>query len=71
MGKILIEAEPRITRVIPYVKDIPSVAAFYERFFGMRPLPAGAVEWFELTSCTGGCTIAPIRRARRKKAEPL
>jgi hypothetical protein len=28
MEKILVEAEPRITRVIPYVKDIPSVPLF-------------------------------------------
>jgi hypothetical protein len=29
---------PHITRIILFVKDIPTVAAFYERFFNMQPL---------------------------------
>jgi predicted enzyme related to lactoylglutathione lyase len=49
---------PPITRVILYVKDIPKVAAFYERFFGMRPLPGATNGWKELASSSNGCTIA-------------
>jgi catechol 2,3-dioxygenase-like lactoylglutathione lyase family enzyme len=49
---------PQITRVILYVRNIPKVAAFYQRVFGMRPLPGAAEGWLELAGPTGGCTIA-------------
>jgi len=49
---------PGIARVILYVRDIPKVAAFYERFFGLRPLPGSTEGWLELASPSGGCTIA-------------
>ena len=49
---------PQITRVILYVKDLPKVAAFYLRFFGMLPLPGATDGWLELASPAGGCTIA-------------
>ena len=51
-------AGPPITRIILYVKDIPKVAAFYQQFFGMRPLPGATEGWMELASAAGGCTIA-------------
>jgi catechol 2,3-dioxygenase-like lactoylglutathione lyase family enzyme len=49
---------PQIMRVILYVRDIPRVVAFYQRFFGMRPLPGATKGWVELASPGGGCTIA-------------
>ncbi len=49
---------PQIARVILYVRDVPAVAAFYERFFHMRPLPGGSEKWMELASPNGGCQIA-------------
>jgi predicted enzyme related to lactoylglutathione lyase len=49
---------PRITRVILYVKNIPKVAAFYQQFFGMRPLPGATAEWMELADSSAGCSIA-------------
>ena len=49
---------PQITRVILYVKDVPRTAAFYERHFGLRPLPGGTDKWTELASPAGGCTVA-------------
>ena len=49
---------PRIARVILYVKDIPKVAAFYERHFGMSALPGSTDGWLELASPSGGCTLA-------------
>lgn len=49
---------PPITRVILFVKDIPKVAAFYEQFFGMRPLPGATDGWRELAGAPDGCTIA-------------
>jgi predicted enzyme related to lactoylglutathione lyase len=54
----LIESAPPVTRVILYVKDVLRVAAFYEKHFGMRPLPGGTDKWTELTSPAGGCIIA-------------
>jgi len=49
---------PPIVRVILYVKEIPEVAKFYQRHFGMKPLPSQTDEWLELTSGTNGCNIA-------------
>ncbi|HEV7220913.1 MAG TPA: VOC family protein [Terriglobales bacterium] len=51
-------SSPRITRVILYVKDIPRVAAFYQQFFSMRPLPGATADWLELTDSSAGCSIA-------------
>ena len=48
----------RITRVILYVKDVPFIASFYERHFGMRALSGGSDKWTELTAPAGDCTIA-------------
>ena len=48
---------PRITRVILYVRDIPRVAAFYERFFNMRELPGTTNGWKELAGPSDSCTI--------------
>ncbi len=39
---------PPIARIILYVKDIPAVAGFYERFFNMTPLAGAAKGWLEL-----------------------
>jgi catechol 2,3-dioxygenase-like lactoylglutathione lyase family enzyme len=45
-------------RVILYVKDIPKVAQFYQRHFGMKPLPSQSEGWLEMSSKAGGCNIA-------------
>jgi|HubBroStandDraft_6_1064221.scaffolds.fasta_scaffold01663_12 predicted enzyme related to lactoylglutathione lyase len=58
MKTVPLASAPPIIRVILYVKDIPRVAAFYERFFGMRPIPGATDGWLELASPAGGCTIA-------------
>ena len=47
-----------IVRVILYVKDIPKMAEFYQRHFGMSPRPSNEKGWLEMTSNSGGCTIA-------------
>ena len=59
---------PRISRVILYVKDIPKVAAFYERHFGMRALPGRRKDWLELSSESGGCTVALHQAAVTQKS---
>jgi len=47
-----------IVRVTLYVKDIPKVAHFYQRHFGMQPLPSESEGWLDMTSHKGGCNIA-------------
>lgn len=59
---------PPIARVILYVRDIEKVAAFYERFFGMKPLPGATDGWLELASPLGGCTIALHQAAKSQKS---
>jgi predicted enzyme related to lactoylglutathione lyase len=49
---------PPVVRVILYVKDIPKVAAFYQRFFEMHALPGATDGWLELGGSSSGCTIA-------------
>jgi len=57
-----------IARVILYVRDIPKVAAFYERFFGMKPLPGATDGWLELACPSGSCTIALHQATRSQKS---
>ena len=57
-----------IARVILYVRDVPKVAAFYERFFGMKPLPGAKDGWLELTCPSGGCAIALHQAAKSQKS---
>jgi len=59
---------PPVARVILYVKDIPKVAAFYERFFGMQRLPDSTAGWQEMASPSGGCTIALHQAAKSQKS---
>jgi len=61
-------AGPPIARIILYVKDIPAVAAFYQRHFGMKPLNPGEPGWLELESRSGGCTIALHQAAASQKS---
>ncbi len=59
MGTLLtIPMSIPIVRVILYVKDIPKVADFYQRHFGMTPLPSQEKGWLEMMSSSGGCNIA-------------
>lgn len=55
-------------RVILYVRDIPKVAAFYQRFFGMRPLPGVRDGWIELAGSAGDCAIALHQAAATQKS---
>jgi len=56
-----------IVRVILYVKDIPKTAEFYQRHFGMIPIPADEEGWLELTGA-GTCNIALHRAAKTQKS---
>src|ERR1017187_1366322 len=57
-----------IVRVILYVKDIPKVAEFYQRHFGMSPLPCNEKGWLEMTGNPGGCTIALYQASAAQKS---
>jgi predicted enzyme related to lactoylglutathione lyase len=59
---------PPIVRVILYVKDIPKVAGFYQRHFGMKPLPSRDEGWLELRSDLSGCNIALHQAASSQKS---
>lgn len=59
---------PPVSCVILYVKDIPKVSAFYERYFGMKPLPGATPGWVQLASPAGGCTIALHQAAVSQKS---
>lgn len=67
-GEEFCETGPAIARIILYVKDIPRVAAFYERFFSMKRLPGAMDAWLELASPSGGCTIALHQAAKSQKS---
>jgi catechol 2,3-dioxygenase-like lactoylglutathione lyase family enzyme len=47
----------RISRIILFVRDIPVVAAFYQRHFGLHPVDTGEKGWLEL-SAAGGSNLA-------------
>ena len=57
-----------IARIILYVQEIPKVARFYERYFGMKPLPSDNKAWLELASEGGGCVIALHQASRAQKS---
>ena len=59
---------PPIVRVILYVKNIPKVAEFYQRHFGMKALPSREKGWLELTNGEGGCDIALHQAAKTQKS---
>jgi predicted enzyme related to lactoylglutathione lyase len=46
----------RISRIILFVADVPKVAAFYQRFFGLEPLSPAEDGWLELRA--EGCNLA-------------
>jgi len=57
-----------LARIILYVKDMPTVAHFYQNHFGLRPRPSDRADWLELESEAGGCTIALHQAARTQKS---
>jgi predicted enzyme related to lactoylglutathione lyase len=57
----------RISRIILYVRDIRKVAAFYQKHFGLKPLPGAEDGWLEVGSASGNCTIALHQAAASQK----
>ena len=57
-----------IVRAILYVKNIPKVADFYQRHFGLCPLPPNEKGWLEMTSEAGGCTLALLQASAAQKS---
>ena len=56
----------RISRIILFVKDVPRVADFYQKHFGLRPLDHSEAGWLELAA--GGCNLA-LHRATTTSRE--
>jgi predicted enzyme related to lactoylglutathione lyase len=56
-----------LSRVVLYVRDIPAVASFYQRFFGLQPLGSPEPGWLELGPPGGGCAIALHQAAVSQK----
>ena len=63
-----VASAPAIARVILYVKDVEGVAAFYQRHFGMLPLPGGSDKWTELKSAAGGSLISLHKASVKQKS---
>jgi predicted enzyme related to lactoylglutathione lyase len=59
---------PPVARIILYVKNIPKVAAFYEKHFGLVPRPGASAGWIELAGPSGGCTIALHQASKGQKS---
>jgi predicted enzyme related to lactoylglutathione lyase len=57
-----------IVRIILYVQEIPKVARFYERYFGMKALPSDNKAWLELASDAGGCILALHQASRAQQS---
>lgn len=57
-----------IVRAILYVKDIPKVADFYQRHFGMHPVASDEKGWLEMTSNPGNCAIALHQASAAQKS---
>ena len=55
-----------ISRIILFVLDVPGVAAFYQRHFGLVPLDGSEDGWLELSA--GGCNLA-LHRATTTSRE--
>lgn len=56
-----------ITRIILYVRDIQKVAAFYQKHFGLKPLPGAEKGWLEIGSPTASCRLALHQAAASQK----
>jgi len=63
-----LEVSPPISRVILYVKNIARVAAFYEKFFGMKPIDSNEKGWLELQGPSGSCVIALHQASKAQKS---
>jgi predicted enzyme related to lactoylglutathione lyase len=50
-------ATPRISRILLYVKDIPKVADFYARHFGLNPRPTQHDDLLELATEAGDFSL--------------
>jgi predicted enzyme related to lactoylglutathione lyase len=56
-----------IVRIILYVRDIQKVAAFYQKHFGLKPLPGAEDGWLEIGLPNGSCSIALHQAAASQK----
>ena len=57
-----------LARIILYVRDIPTGAAFYQQHFGLVPLPTRRAGWLELAGEGTGCTLALHQAAKSQRS---
>jgi predicted enzyme related to lactoylglutathione lyase len=55
-----------ISRIVLFVQDVSGVAAFYQKHFGLEPIPSDEDGWLELAA--GGCNLA-LHRATTTSRE--
>jgi catechol 2,3-dioxygenase-like lactoylglutathione lyase family enzyme len=58
--------QPTISRIAFYVRDIPKIAAFYQRHFGFEPDAANG-DFVQLLSPTGGCALVLLQAGKGQK----
>ena len=56
-----------VNRIIFYVRDIPKVAAFYERHFGFRAIRSEAKDKITLLPVGGGCALVLLQASKGHK----
>ena len=54
---------PPVTRIALYVRDLPKIAAFYEKHFGFHSTVA-AEDKIVLTPASGGCALVLLQASR-------
>lgn len=60
-------ASPPLVRVILYVRDMEKSAAFYEKYFGLRRIDAGADDLIQLESPSNGLGLTILQAAKSVK----
>jgi predicted enzyme related to lactoylglutathione lyase len=58
---------PPISRLILYVRDLPKVAAFYEKYFGLVPRGPVREGSVDLVSPQGGCALVLLPASKGHK----
>ncbi len=55
---------PLISRIILYVRDMPRIAAFYQKHFSFVPHVSERGDSIELTSPSGGCVLILLQASK-------
>jgi predicted enzyme related to lactoylglutathione lyase len=58
---------PPISRIILYVRDMPKIAAFYQRHFSSAARVSEKKNWIALISPAGGCMLVLLQASKGHK----